>query len=96
LTANTWASGNRLPACFTPWFGSRPSGMPRARGRDPVRGGCGVGEWRSVFGGIRTESVNPWNPVPNLRFQQQQQIENDPTGNFVHVHFDSVNPESAT
>ena len=58
-----WANGNRLPAaCPTPWFGSRPGGMPRARGRGPVRGGCGVGEWRSVFGGIRTESVNPWNP----------------------------------
>ena len=50
-----WANGNRLLPCSTPWYGSRPSGMPRARGGRgavgrPRRGRLALRFWRNPHG----------------------------------------------
>jgi hypothetical protein len=53
------------------------------------RGGVALRFWRNPHG-IRqsVESVSVESAI--------SKIKNDPTGNSVHVHFDSVNPESVT
>jgi hypothetical protein len=70
--------------------------MPRARGRGPVRGGCGAGKWRSVFGGIRESVVESVESVSVESAISKTKIKKDPTGNSVQGHFDSVNPESVS
>jgi hypothetical protein len=95
LTANKWASGNRCCGLFhavvrlqakqnAPRAGEGP-GAGRLR-----RGGVALGFWRNPHG-IResVESVSDESAISNNN-------KNDPTGNSVHVHFDSVNLESVT
>jgi hypothetical protein len=64
--------------------------------------GPGAGRLRRGGGGVALRFW--WNPygiresVESVRVESaiSKKKKNDPTGNSVHVHFDSVNPESET